>query len=277
MMARPRKYNPDLEALEFQILIDGVRRLSGVNLEEYDAPALRRQVWSSLRSEKVRTISGLLEKLLHDPDALQRFLNELHRPEPTSPQFFSVLRSEIAPYLRTYPFVRVWQAGAESIRDLYFTAIVLHEEGLHEKTTFYVTDTSQANLERAQHGLFALGASGDLEKTYTAAGGRGHLAEYFSGGRLNGAFKPALRSNMVFAQHNLATDGSFNEFNLISCRHALQPLGESVRARAHDVLYQSLAMFSLLALGPHQTIRNTPHELAYRPLDAAQRIFRKVA
>jgi chemotaxis protein methyltransferase CheR len=276
-MSRARKYDAELENIELQLLIEGVRRYFGINLEEYAGSALRRQVWLALRAEKVRTVSGLLEKLLHEPDALNRFMDGFNRSEPSGPGFFKYFRLEIVPMLRTYPYVRIWQAGAESLRDLYFMAIILHEEGFYEKSTLYVTDSNRGNLDRVQDGMFALGGVRELEKTYNSSGGRGRLGEYFSGGRLNGVFKPQLRRNMVFAQHNLATDGSFNEFNMIACRQALEPLSDSARAHAHEVLYASLGIFSVLALGPQDSIRNTPRERAYKELDADQRIYRKIA
>jgi chemotaxis protein methyltransferase CheR len=275
-MSRSRKYDAELENIELQLLIEGVRRYFGINLEEYAGSALRRQVWLAMRAEKLRSVSGLLEKLLHEPDALNRFLDGFNRSEPSGPVFFKYFRNEIVPMLRTYPFVKIWQAGADSLRDLYFMAIILHEEGFYEKSTLYVTDANKSNLDRAQDGMFALGGIRELEKTYNASGGRGRLGEYFSGGRLNGIFKPQLRRNMVFSQHNLATDGSFNEFNMIACRQALEPLSDGARAHAHEVLYASLGMFGILALGPQDSMRNTPHERGYQELDGEQRIFRKV-
>jgi len=276
-MSRARKYDAELENIELQLLIEGVRRYFGVNLEEYAGSALRRQVWLAMRAQKVRTVSGLLEKLLHEPDALNRFMDGFNRVEPSGPGFFKYFRDEIVPMLRTYPFVKIWQAGAESLRDLYFMAIILHEEGFYEKSTLYVTDSNRGNLERVQDGTFALGGIHELEKTYNASGGRGRLGEYFSGGRLNGVFKPQLRRNMVFSQHNLATDASFNEFNMIACRHALEALSDAARAHAHEVLYMSLAMFGVLALGPRESVSNTPCERSYKELESEQRIYRKIA
>jgi chemotaxis protein methyltransferase CheR len=276
-MSRAKKYDAELENIELQLLIEGVRRYFGINLEEYAGSALRRQVWLALRAEKMRTVSGLLEKLLHEPDALNRFMDGFNRAEPSGPRFFKYFREEIVPVLRTYPFVKIWQAGAESLRDFYFIAIILHEEGFYEKATIYVTDANRSNLDRAQDGMFALGGVRELEKTYNASGGRGRLGEYFSGGRLNGIFKPHLRRNMVFSEHNLATDGSFNEFNMIACRQALEPLSDTARAHAHEVLYASLGIFGILALGPNDSIHNTRNQLAFKELDGEQRIYRKIA
>lgn len=276
-MSRARKYDAELELIEVQLLIEAVRKRAGIDLETYSGSILRRRIWAALREEKAKTISGLLEKLLHDGDALRRFLDGLNRVEPSRPEFFRLFRDEVTPMLRTYPFVRIWQAGCESIRDLYFTAIILHEEGLYERTSLYVTDVNEANLERAKEGVFALAGSKELSKTYDESGGNGRIAEYFSGGRYTGFFKPTLRRNMVFSQHNLATDASFNEFNVIICRHSLEALSDAARRHAHEVLYESLGMFGTLALGPRDSLRNTPRERRYKEIDSEQKLYRKIA
>jgi chemotaxis protein methyltransferase CheR len=276
-MNRGRKYDSELESIEIQLLIEGVRRHSGVDLEEYSGTAVRRRIWAAVKSEKTRTISGLLEKLLHDPEIFERFLDGLVASEPSGPRFFRLFREEVAPMLRTYPFVKVWQAGCDSLRDLYFLAIILHEEGLYEKSTIYATDISLTNLQRARDGVVALHGARELDRIYRESGGRGKLSEYFSGGRATGIFKPQLRRNIVFSQHNLATDASFNEFNAILCRQLLDPLSDESRLHAHEVLYQSLGMFGMLALGPRESVRNTPRERAYEELDEEQRLFRKIA
>lgn len=276
-MSRARKYDAELETIEIQLLIEAVRKRAGIDLESYSGSVLRKRVWAALREEKAKTISGLIEKTLHDGEALRRFIDGLNRVEPSRPEFFRVFREQVVPRLRTYPFVRIWQAGCESVRDLYFTAIILHEEGLYEKATLYVTDVNESNLERAKEGVFALAGSQELSKVYDESGGHGRVSEYFSGGRYSGFFKPTLRRNMVFAQHNISTDSSFNEFNVIICRHSLEALADSARARAHEVLYESLGMFGALALGPRDSIRHTPRERRYETLDHDQKLYRKIA
>ncbi len=44
------------------------------------------------------------------------------------------------PILRTYPYVRVWNAGCSTGEETYSLAIVLEEEGLLDRTRIYATD-----------------------------------------------------------------------------------------------------------------------------------------
>ena len=75
---------------------------------------------------------------------------------------------------------------------------------------------------------------------------------------------PELRRNISFAQHNLVTDGSFNEFHLVVCRNVLIYFNRTLQDRVHRLLYQSLVRFGFLGLGTKETVRFTPHEAALR-------------
>jgi chemotaxis protein methyltransferase CheR len=66
-----------------------------------------------------------------------------------------------------------------------------------------------------------------------------------------------LRSKIVFAQHNLATDGSFNEFHLVVVRHALAKYNRVLVYHAHQVVYESLVRLGFLALGAKESLRFT--------------------
>ena len=276
-MARSRKYSPDLENLEIELLLEGVFRHYGFNFQEYSSVPIRRAVWEIIRREKLRTVSGLQEMLLHDYDCMERFLAFL-APSSSSygPEFYEVFRKDVIPLLRTYPFARIWHAGCASVYDLYTLAILLEEEGIYDRCTLYATDLNETILQKAHDGIFPLIALEKYNRDYEKAGGRSTFSDYYSGGGQNGIFRSSLRKNMVFAQHNLATDGSFNEFNVILCRNVLSLFNETVQARAHKVLYESLTLFGILGLGPRESIQLSPNHYCYAEMDAERHLYRKI-
>ena len=78
------------------------------------------------------------------------------------------------------------------------------------------------------------------------------------------SWPPSCAATSSFAQHNLATDGSFNEFHLIVCRNVLIYFNRALQERVHRLLYQSLIRFGFLGLGSKETVRFTPARGALR-------------
>ncbi len=75
-------------------------------------------------------------------------------------------------------------------------------------------------------------------------------------------FQTELKKNIVFAQHNLVTDSSFNEFNVIFCRNVMIYFNKQLQDHVHGLLYDSLSMFGLLVLGTKESINFTRHAQA---------------
>ena len=183
----------------------------------------------------------------------------------------------MVPALRTYPFSRLWVAGCSTGEEVYSLAILLAEERLSDRVRIYATDINQAVIERAKLGVFPLDKMQEYTQNYIRAGGSRSFSEYYVA-RYDGArFSQALVDGVVFAQHNLVSDAAFNEFNVITCRNVMIYFAQPLQEHVHRLFYESLAMFGVLALGQKETIRFSPHQLAYEELDAEERLFRKIA
>jgi chemotaxis protein methyltransferase CheR len=192
------------------------------------------------------------------------------------PGFYSELRRNVLPRLGTYPFLRIWVAGCSTGEEVYSLAILLEEEGLAARSRVYATDLSEAVLERAKRGIYPLAALKDYTENYIQAGGRRSLSEYYTADDDHAVFRPALRERIVFAAHNLATDSSFNEFQLILCRNVMIYFKKPLQDRVHQLLYESLGRLGVLALGRSETMQATPFEPSYQELNGAERIYQKV-
>jgi chemotaxis protein methyltransferase CheR len=193
------------------------------------------------------------------------------------PGFYLAFRRRIVPLLRTYPFVRLWHAGCSTGEEVYAMVILLAEEGLASRVRVYATDMAEGVLARAKAGIYAADQLPLWEGRYKAAGGRGALSDWAEAGPSTVRFDPALRENVVFGQHDLATDRSFNEFNVVLCRNVMIQFSRALEQRVHGLLHESLCRLGILALGAHESLRGSGHEDRYEAVDAAQRIYRRVA
>src|SRR6058998_1773778 len=248
----------DLERTEIKLLTEGIYRHYGFDFRDYSMPSLKRRVWKRVYAEGLTTVSGLQEKILHDPACMERLLLDLSINTTAmfrDPTFYLRFRQKVVPMLRTYPFVRIWHAGCSTGEEVYSMAILLQEEGLYERCRIYATDINEAVLQRAKDGIFPLHTMQENTTNYIAAGGSGTFSEYYTARYDHAIFRPALRENVVFAQHNLVTDSSFNHFNVIFCRNVLIYFNNALQERVQRLFLDSMEMFGILGLGKKETIR----------------------
>jgi chemotaxis protein methyltransferase CheR len=271
-----------LDDLELELLLEGLSRHYGQDLRGYARGALKRRVRASVAAEGLRTISGLQELVLHDAAAMARLMATLTTSVGglfRDPELWLAFRRRVVPLLRTYPFVRVWHAGCSTGEDVYAMAIVLAEEGLAGRVRTYATDVSEGVLARAKAGVYAVADARAVEARYLKAGGRRTLAEHATLGREGLTMSSSLRDNVVFGQHNLATDRSFNEFNVVLCRDVMIHFTRELQAKVLAVLHASLCRHGLLALGARESLRGSGFDDRFEPFDAESseaRLFRRV-
>jgi chemotaxis protein methyltransferase CheR len=270
----------DIETMEIELLLEGLYRLYGCDFRSYAIASLRRRVWNAVRAEGLSSISALQDKLLHDPEAVERFLVLLSISVTAvfrDPGFYSSLREKVVPILKTYPFVRVWHAGCATGEEVYSMAILLHEEGMYDRTRIYATDMNERVVTKARDGIFSMDSAADYGANYLAAGGKASFSDYYTAKYDAAIFKQSLKRNIVFAEHNLVTDSSFNEFNVIFCRNVMIYFNHALQERVHELLYGSLRRLGILALGRKEVLKGaTPHERDYEELDGREKIYRRI-
>jgi chemotaxis protein methyltransferase CheR len=88
----------------------------------------------------------------------------------------------------------------------------------------------------------------EYQRSYATAGGSGRLADWFQLEHGRMVPVPQLRGRITWAQYNLVTDASFNEFQLIVCRRALPDFGPLLRQRVLRLFHESLARLGVLGI-----------------------------
>ena len=268
----------ELEAIEIELLLDGLFRYYGFDFRNYAPASLKRRIWNIIRAEQLTTVSGLQEKILHDPACLERFLLGLSVNVTAmfrDPSFYLAFRTKVVPLLRTYPFIRIWHAGCSSGEEVYSMAILLQEENLYQRCRIYATDMNEMVLRKAKAGIFPLRLMQEYTQNYLQAGGKKSFSEYYTAAYDNAIFSSSLKENIIFAQHNLATDGSFNEFNVILCRNVLIYFNPLLQERVHNLLYESLCIFGILGLGHQESLKLTSYEKCYEDLESSEKLYRR--
>ena len=269
----------DLEKLEIKLFLQGIYEWYGYDYRNYAYHSIRRRIWYRVKKENVSHILELLEKVLHDPACMQKLLGdfsinvtEMFR----NPLFFLDFRKKVVPILRTYPRVRIWHAGCSTGEEVYSMAILLQEEGLYEQSKIYATDMNADVLRVAKSGEFPISNMKKYTSNYLEAGGKRAFSEYYKVRDNKVKFHESLSKNIIFAQHNLVTDSSFNEFQVILCRNVLIYFNKELQDKAHELFYDSLGMFGILGLGDKETISFTGRADHYKEIGGKEKLYQKV-
>ena len=269
----------DVDEIELALLLEGVYRRYGFDFREYAPASLRRRVWRRVHAEGLTTLSALQDRLLHDPSCMERLLLDLSINVTAmfrDPSFYVAFRQKVVPLLRTYPFTRIWVAGCSTGEEVYSLAILLHEDGVSDRARIYATDINESVLEVARAGVFPLDKMREYTQNYIRAEGKRAFSEYYVAAYDGAQFDRRLIRNVVFAQHNLVSDRSFNEFNVIVCRNVMIYFDRSLQDHVHKLFYESLPTFGVLALGHKESLAFSPHADSYEELDAQEKLYRKI-
>lgn len=265
--------------IEIRLLVEAVFLRYGHDFRDYAFASLKRRVLLAQRQMDAPTISALQERVLHDPEQFAQLLQHLTVPVSEmfrDPAYFVALRQHVVPVLRTYPSLKVWVAGCSTGEEPYSLAILLHEEGLLERTILYATDINHASLEKARQGIFPLHAMQAFTRNYQRAGGTRAFSDYYTAAYGGALFEKFLRDSITFADHSLATDAVFSETQLVSCRNVLIYFNRGLQDRALGLFHDSLSHRGFLGLGTKETLDFSAYAGRFEPVSRPERIYRRV-
>jgi chemotaxis protein methyltransferase CheR len=112
--------------LEVELLLTGVAQRYGYDFRSYARASLVRRIRRVVQTEGLASVSALLDRVLHDPEAAMRFVSGISVHTTAmfrDAEVYRALRTHVIPLLRTYPFVRIWHVGCSSGEEVYSLAI----------------------------------------------------------------------------------------------------------------------------------------------------------
>ncbi|WP_299850255.1 protein-glutamate O-methyltransferase CheR [uncultured Roseovarius sp.] len=266
----------DLEEIELDLLLEGIQRHYGYDFRDYARASIIRRVEKFSKDQCLNSISALQEQVLHNNAVMSNFVDTISVNVTTmfrNAEFFQAFRKHAVPRLQTYPYLRFWLAGCSTGEEAFSLAILLHEEGLLERSRIYATDFSSKNIQRAKRGVFPLKSMKDYTRNYIRAGGVCDFSEYYSAQYDQAKLKSFISSNISFAQHNLVTDQSFNEFHVILCRNVMIYFNKQLQEHVMNLFHDSIAPLGFLGLGIKEAIFPTSFRSLYAEQGEGTRLF----
>ena len=268
----------DVEDVEIRLLLEGVQRIYGYDFRDYADASIKRRLNHWLAESGFDTFSQAQSQLLRERSVFESLLRgitvnvtEMFR----DPAFFRAVREQVVPFLKTYPFVKIWHAGCATGEEAYSMAILLNEEGMAGRYRMYATDINEAVLQKAGEGVMPIAEMQRFTRNYQKSGGRASFADYYTARYDRAILSPALKKHIVFAPHNLATDGEFGEMNLVLCRNVMIYFKPALKERCLRLFDSSLLPGGFLCLGLKETLERRKMGERYEELAPPLRIYRK--
>lgn len=269
----------DTQDIELELLLQAVNLKYGYDFRNYSKAHLKRRINQRLQLSEFSTISELQNKVLWDKTFFRTFLQDLSINVTEmfrDPEFYLAFRKKVVSDLKTYARLKVWHAGCSTGEEVYSLAIILKEEGLLERTQIYATDFNKTVLETAKQGIYPKKDMELFAKNYLEAGGKGKLSDYYTSKYGSVLFDNSLSKNIVFADHNLVTDGVFAEVNLIFCRNVLIYFDKFLQNKVLGLFNESLTKRGILCLGTKESLRFSDFENSYSLVDKKMKIYKKL-
>jgi len=268
-----------LEDLEITLLLEAIYQRFGDDFRGYHKEVIRRKLHAFMLVHDIATVSGVQECILHEPtyiDALLCALDSHPAGLFDHPKHMRELRRILIPWLHSCPAPKIWIAECSAAEDVYGIAIMLMEEGVYHKTQIFATGANATLLSEASEAKFPLEKLAHYEENYVRAGGTESLKDYYTPRGDMAVFRAELNRNITWAQYNLGTDSSFNEFELIVCRSSLNDYASRLRRRALQIFYDSLPVFGILSVANTEYADLTPLIARYNALSSRYGLYRKI-
>ena len=264
--------------LEIRLLLEAIFDRYHYDFRSYAMASLRRRLAQARDHLGVATLSGLQERVLHEPEsfaALLQYLTVQVSDMFRDPDFFRAIRTQVLPVLATYPSIKVWVAGCSTGEEAYSLAILLQEEGLLERSIIYGTDINAQSLRAATNGVFSLARLRGFTENHRRSGATSSLSDYYHASGDSAIMDPGLRRKITFSDHSLATDNVFSEVHLVTCRNVLIYFDEALQNRALALFTDALISRGFLGLGSKESLRFSAAADHFAEFAPQQRIYRR--
>jgi chemotaxis protein methyltransferase CheR len=266
------------EKVEISRLLEEIFAKYGYDFRQYSVAHIRRRIRRRMELEGLDCVSDLQQRLLADEKFFQVVFNDLSINVTEmfrDPSFYLAVRENVVPLLATYPFIKVWHAGCATGEELYSMAILLQEEGLYSRLQLYGTDFNEYVLQKAREGIVSAKSLKEYTLNYQRSGGVQSFADYYTARYDRALLAPGLKDKVLFANHNLVTDHSFGEMQMVVCRNVLIYFSRELQRKVIRLFHDSLCRGGVLCLGSKESLRFSGLAAHFEQLVPKERIYIK--
>lgn len=268
----------EIERIEINLFLEAIYQRYGFDFRSYSRASIKRRVLHAMNLGDFKNISDMISYILYNEAYFKRMINhfsisvtEMFR----NPNFYKELRQEVIPYLKTFPFIKIWHAGCSTGEEVYSMAILLKEEGIYDRTTIFATDFNDSSLHTAKDAIYSLSDVKNYTENYQKSGGKYSFSDYYYAKYDSAIIDYSLKKRITFANHNLVTDGVFGEMHLIFCRNVLIYFNNDLQNKVLGLFKNSLVRNGFLCLGNKESLYHSGYQNDFNEFSKEERIYQK--
>src|SRR5436190_7187417 len=260
-------------------LLDQVRDRSGIDFGAYKPATIARRLQGRMRATGHSDIGAYAALIERDPAEYDRLVGSILIKVTgfrRDPRLWDHLRDVVLPDLLSTAHtgdrpLRAWSAGCSTGEEAYSLSMTLAEAQRRTarpvEVRIFATDVDQAAIAFARRGIYPASAVADVPAELRN--------RYFH--RSAGGFEvsKALRSEVIFGEHDLSARVPFPRIDLLLCRNVLIYFTPALQRIALETFAFSLRTDGLLVLGQSESVAAAPGP--YAEDHARFRIFRRLA
>ncbi len=268
----------EIRRIEIGLLLEAIFQRYGYDFRDYMRETIERRLEQFQKENNIESLSLLCSRVLREQSLFYQLIGYFSINVTAlfrDPFVYAALRAQVLPMLRTWPHVKVWDAGCATGEEVYSLAILLAEEGLYDRTTIYATDISSSALATAKAAIYPLTTLQQGSRNYLESGARASLSDYYHARYDAAIIDSRLQKNLTFAKHNLVMDKSFGEMQVIVCRNVLIYFNRNLQDQVLETFWESLENGGYLCLGDKESISFTSVSERFEVIDHTARIYKK--
>jgi len=267
------------ENIEVELLLEAIYRKYGYDFRGYSKASIKRRLKHRLSLSELETLTDMQREILYNSDFFNILLQDMSINVTEmfrDPSFYKCLREVVLPSLATHDLIKIWHAGCSTGEEVYSMAILLKELGIYEKSRIYATDFDINVLSKAKEGIYPADLLKKYIINYRESGGVESFTDYYSAKYELVMMDRSLKTNILFSDHNLVSDGSFGDMDLIICRNVLIYFGRELQDRVFKLFIDSLHTGAFLCLGTKETIRVSSYSDLFENVVTNEKIYKKL-
>ena len=260
-------------------LVEMIDKRFGYDFKLYHKDMIKRRLYAFMIKNRIKSIKNGVGAILFNRDVFKNFFLEISINVTEffrDPSSFSDVKSLIGSSYKNKNNLKVWSAGCSNGKEAISMAVLLDNLNKLDKSIIYATDFNKVIIEEAKNGLYSLEAYAVAEKNLKNSALDILLDKYFLKNKNFVSVNDFIKEKILYFEHNLVTDSSFNEFDIIVCSNVIIYFDDTLQQKVFKLFYDSLKFGGYLILGESELIHDK-YSSKFKRYNNETKIYRKVA